>query len=62
MFTYPGWHYRGFPAIPVCDACAAQIRQGHSVTFLYQQVTYRYDGTTQDVYVDGENTSCCMVQ
>jgi hypothetical protein len=46
MFTHPGWQYRGFPAIPVCDPCCEQISGGQSVTFFYKKVRYQWDPLT----------------
>ncbi len=39
-FTVPGWHYRGFPAIPLCDQCKEKIQAGETVQFSYKGVTY----------------------
>ena len=35
-FACPGYHYRGFPAIPVCDTCRGKIKAGEPVTFTYK--------------------------
>ncbi len=37
VFTTPGSHYRGFAAIPVCDACKERIEAGAAVTFTYKR-------------------------
>jgi hypothetical protein len=40
VFTTPGSHYRGFPAIGVCDSCKQNIQAGRGATFRYRgQVT-----------------------
>jgi hypothetical protein len=60
-FAHPGWHYRGFPAIPVCDPCAARIAAQADVTFLYAKTRYHYVGAANDVFAEGETTSSRMV-
>lgn len=39
-FTVPGWHYRGFPVIPVCEVCKDKIQAGEVVQFDYKRTTY----------------------
>lgn len=39
-FTAPGFHYRGFPVIPVCDDCKQNIQGGDEVQFDYKSITY----------------------
>jgi len=39
-FTVPGWHYRGFPVIPVCETCKDKIQAGETVQFDYKRTTY----------------------
>ncbi len=39
-FTVPGWHYRGFAVIPVCDQCKKRIQAGATVQFDYKRTTY----------------------
>jgi len=39
-FTLPGSHYRGFPAIGVCDACKQLVQAGQRVAFVYKHVYY----------------------
>jgi len=39
-FTVPGYYYRGFPVIPVCDECKEKIQAGETVQFDYKGTTY----------------------
>ena len=39
IFTTPGNHYRGFPAIGCCDECKHDIEHGWPVTFRYKGQT-----------------------
>jgi len=39
-FTVPGWHYRGFAVIPVCEGCKDKIQAGETVQFDYKRTTY----------------------
>jgi hypothetical protein len=42
-FTVPGSHYRGFPAIPVCQFCKQErIEAGETVTFVYKRQGWVY--------------------
>jgi hypothetical protein len=42
-FEFPGFHYRGFPALHVCDACRNRVMTGHKVQFYYKGTTYILD-------------------
>ena len=39
-FTTPGWHYRGFAVIPICEDCKERVQMGDGVRFEYRGVTY----------------------
>lgn len=39
-FVMPGSHYRGFPALPVCDACKARVQSGEQIAVTYRQQPY----------------------
>ncbi|HUT15487.1 MAG TPA: hypothetical protein VMY98_04505 [Anaerolineae bacterium] len=39
-FATPGWHYRGFAVIPICDDCKDRVQMGDGVQFDYKGVTY----------------------
>jgi len=49
-FATPGWHYRGFAAIPVCEHCKDKVQQGLDVQFVYKGLTYT---CTRDVVLSG---------
>jgi len=40
-FTTPGYHYRGFPALHVCDDCKRAIQNGETVVFRHKRGLYR---------------------
>lgn len=43
LFMFPGWHYRGFPAIACCDTCRATIQANQtSVTFTYRKTKWQF--------------------
>jgi len=39
-FTTPGYFYRGFPVIPVCEICKEKVQAGETVQFDYKRTTY----------------------
>lgn len=39
-FYLPGYHVRGFMAVPVCEACKEKIKQGETVQFVYKKQEY----------------------
>ena len=39
-FTTPGYHYRGFPALHVCDACKGIIETADAIRFHYKGQGY----------------------
>lgn len=59
-FYAPGWHYRGFIAIPVCDECKRKIQSDltkipacdwskYRISFMYKEWPYVYDHDTKSV-------------
>jgi hypothetical protein len=42
-FTTPGYHYRGFPALHVCDMCKLAIQRGESVAFRFRGKTFVFE-------------------
>jgi hypothetical protein len=47
LFTFPGSHYRGFPAIKVCDDCRGIIQKNEPVDFYYKG--RHYIGNIHDI-------------
>jgi hypothetical protein len=43
-FVWPGDHTRGFPALPLCAACQALLREGARVHFRYKQQWWHCEG------------------
>ena len=40
-FTRPGYHYRGFPAIGICEDCKNNVENGNpGVIFTYKKTGY----------------------
>ena len=40
-FSVPGYHYRGFPALKICNDCKVDVENGHpGVVFTYKHVGY----------------------
>lgn len=49
-FTALGWHYRGFPVVPVCDACHDTIiRHDGDRAFTLRYVPYIYVAARRSV-------------
>lgn len=46
IFMAVGWHYRGFPALFVCDDCKGLIEGEGTVTFQYKKQSYTLEGNT----------------
>lgn len=40
VFAFPGYHYRGFMAVNVCDTCHDAILRGERVVFTYRDIRY----------------------
>jgi hypothetical protein len=43
-FAYPGWHYRGFPVVFICEDCKERIERGDTVTFEYHKQQFKLEG------------------
>lgn len=43
-FTAPGWHYRGFPIVPVCESCKRDIEHDMPVAFTLKGWRYVVEG------------------
>jgi hypothetical protein len=43
-FSMPGWHYRGFPVVPVCDLCKTLIEHDQPVRFTWKGQRYHLEG------------------
>ena len=43
-FCSPGWHTRGFAAVPVCDEHKAVIQAGNDVQFRYKSTDWWTQG------------------
>jgi hypothetical protein len=43
-FTRSGWHYRGFPVVPVCESCKRDIEHDVSVAFAWRGQHYALVG------------------
>jgi hypothetical protein len=52
LFTLPGNHYGGFPTLPVCDRCKANVERHATFRFTYRGVVYQCDGDANLVYRD----------
>lgn len=48
LFSFPGGHFRGFPALHVCDDCKQAIKRGEIVTFKYRGKVYRFAGQVME--------------
>lgn len=50
LFMFPGWHYRGFSSVPICDECRKKIQSNtEPVTFrAYKKVFVFYNGTIKE--------------
>lgn len=47
-FMFPGWFYRGFVVVKVCDSCKKQFQNGSPLVFKYKYVLYRITKTTRE--------------
>lgn len=56
-FAYPGYHYRGFPALKVCDTCKGEIANGEPVYFTYKGTRYSLLGEEVHDYIAEHNAA-----
>ncbi len=45
-FMAPGFHYRGFPVLRVCDDCRGQLGNGEWLSFTYKGKQWHVEGET----------------
>ena len=56
-FAAPGYHYRGFPVIKVCDSCKKRVEEKSTVHFSYKGKPYTvHQGVIVNNISQAENT------